>query len=87
MIHSALTALAQRELGPGHLVAIRDAHRRETIELHGPGPSLTDPDAVVLQVVAKATLSYGQLAGSDLSVCAQRRQVLERLLADQLAVA
>lgn len=87
MISPTLTALAQRDLGPGHLVAIRDNHRRETIELYGPGPGLTDPAAAVIRVLAKQSLSYGQMAASDLSVCAQRRAVLGRLLADRLAVA
>jgi hypothetical protein len=87
MIHSALTALAQRELGPGYLVAIRDNHRRETIELHGPGPSLVDAAETVLQVVAKQSISYGEMAASELSVCALRRRALESLVADRLAVA
>ena len=86
-VHAALTALAQRELGPGHLVAIRDTHRRETMELYGPGPSLTDPGEMVLQVLAKQSISYGELAASELSVCGQRRAALARLLNERLAVA
>lgn len=87
MIHAALTNLACRELGPGYLVAIRDTHRRETIELYGPGPSVIDPTETVLQVVGKQSISYGDMAASKLSPCEQRRRVLDGLVADQLALA
>ncbi len=85
-VHAALTTLAQRELGPGYLVAVRDNHRRETIELYGPGPSIVDPGETILQVLGKQSISYGDMAAAELSICALRRRALAGLIADQLAV-
>lgn len=85
MISPVLTTLAQRELGPGYLVAIRDNHRRETIELYGPGPSIIDGSERVLTVLGRQSMGYGEMAASELSICGQRRRALEGLIADQLA--
>jgi hypothetical protein len=87
VISPTLTALAQRELGPGYLVRITDYPHTysERLELLGHAPSIVDENYTVFCVVCHVTLSYDHMAASELSICGQRRKALENLVADRLA--
>lgn len=88
MIHAALTALAQRELGPGHLVRITDDYPSEVVELLGYQMiCASSPHLQVICVVGSATLTYADMATAELSVCGQRRAALQSLIADRLVEA
>lgn len=92
MISPTLTALAQRELGPGYLVRVTDygsATYTERVELLGPRLAIvnTEVEVEVLGCLGYVPLTYEQLAASELSICAQRRHALQALVADRLAAA